>query len=444
MQHLASNLNYLTEGFKSGISSLMNLAGEGGDPNSGVFFVNFNQDCTSLAVGTKTGYKLFSLNSVDTFEKIYENDSEDICIVERLFSSSLVAVVSLSSPHKLKVCHFKKGTEICNYSYSNTILAVKLNRVRLVVCLEESLYIHNIRDMRVLHTIRDTPPNPNGICALSTSNENCFLAYPGSTTIGEVQIFDADNLQAKIMIPAHDSPLASMTFNSCGTKIATASEKGTVIRIFNIVDGMKLYEFRRGVKRCVSIYSMSFSLDSNFLCVSSNTETVHIFKLDDPREVRCVEEPQGWMGYVGKALMQSASYLPTQVTDMFNQGRSFATVHLPFSGLKNVCALALIQKIARVLVASADGYLYIYNLEPGEGGNCTLVKQHRLDGHVDSVTDHGSGLSQAGTGPVNAGRSLDKSGEHHQETRSSMGSSPQPGLSLDDENEFPPITHKPD
>ena len=55
-------------------------------------------------------------------------DSEDICIVERLFSSSLVAVVSLSAPRKLKVCHFKKGTEICNYSYSNTILAVKLNR----------------------------------------------------------------------------------------------------------------------------------------------------------------------------------------------------------------------------------------------------------------------------------------------------------------------------
>ena len=55
-------------------------------------------------------------------------DTEDVCIVERLFSSSLVAIVSLKAPRKLKVCHFKKGTEICNYSYSNTILAVKLNR----------------------------------------------------------------------------------------------------------------------------------------------------------------------------------------------------------------------------------------------------------------------------------------------------------------------------
>ena len=48
--------------------------------------------------------------------------------------------------------------------------------------------------MKVLHTIRDTPPNPTGLCALSVNNDNCYLAYPGSSTIGEVQIFDAVNL----------------------------------------------------------------------------------------------------------------------------------------------------------------------------------------------------------------------------------------------------------
>lgn len=63
-----------------------------------------------------------------------------------------------------------------------------------MVCLEESLYIHNIRDMKVLHTIRDTPPNLAGLCTLSINSDNCYLAYPGSNTIGEVQIFDAINL----------------------------------------------------------------------------------------------------------------------------------------------------------------------------------------------------------------------------------------------------------
>lgn len=143
--------------------------------------------------------------------------------MERLFSSSLVALVSLSSPRKLKVCHFKRNTEICNYSYSNTILAVKLNRLRLVVCLEESLYIHNIRDMKLLHTIRNTPDNKDGLCALSI--DKCFLAYPGHSAAGEVQLFDAAGLVNKISIAAHDNPLAALAFDPLGEKLATASEK---------------------------------------------------------------------------------------------------------------------------------------------------------------------------------------------------------------------------
>lgn len=361
----------------------MNLTSQHADPNSNLLFANFNQDFTSLAVGTKNGYRLFSLSAVDKLEQIYENDTNDICIVERLFSSSLVAIVSLSAPRKLKVCHFKKGTEICNYSYSNTILAVRLNRKRLIVALEESLYIHNIRDMKVLHTIRDTPPNPDGLCALSVNGDNCYLAYPGSNQVGEVQIFDTENLRAVTMIPAHDSPLAALAFDPMGTKIATASEKGTVIRVYTIPEETKLFEFRRGVKRCVSIGCLSFSADSLFLCASSNTETVHIFKLEHPKDSsRPTEEPSGWMGYLGKALMTPASYLPTQVTDVFTQGRAFAQVKLPFSGLKNVCALAMLPK-PRVLIAAADGYLYMYNLDPSDGGDCTLLKQHRLDGQQD-------------------------------------------------------------
>ncbi|CAL4142180.1 unnamed protein product [Meganyctiphanes norvegica] len=401
---VGSGVGVVTSGVRAGIAGLMSLAATGGgDPQEGgpsspaqVFSVNFNQDYSSLGVGTKTGYKLFSLNSVDKVEQICDNVNEDTCIVERLFSSSLVAVVSLSSPRKLKVCHFKKNSEICNYSYPNTILAVKLNRARLVVCLEESLYIHNIRDMKVLHTIRDTPPNPTGLCALSVSNDNCYLAYPGSNSIGQVQIFDAHNLQAKTMIPAHDSPLAAIAFNSSGTKLATASEKGTVIRVFNVGDGARLHELRRGMKRCATIYSLAFSPDSLFLISSSNTETVHVFKLEEVKDTQrvVVEDQAGLMGWMSKAVTASASYLPTPVTDMLSQGRAFATITLPFQGVRNVTAIAQIQKQARVVVASTDGYLYIYNLNQVEGGDCTLLKQHRLDGS-ESSSNSSSGCTGA-------------------------------------------------
>lgn len=52
------------------------------------------------------------------------------------------------------------------------------------------------------------------------------------------------------MIQAHDSPLAAVRFSADGTRVATASEKGTVIRVFAVPSGERLFEFRRGVKRC--------------------------------------------------------------------------------------------------------------------------------------------------------------------------------------------------
>ncbi|KAG8042195.1 hypothetical protein G9C98_000186 [Cotesia typhae] len=395
MQSLVRNVDVLTQGLKYSISGLMNLANQTAESQSGAFFVNFNQDCTSLSVGSKAGYRIFSVNSVDYLENIYENDTDDICIVERLFSSSLIAVVTYSSPRKLKVCHFKKE-----------------QKYRLVVCLEESLYIHNIRDMKVLHTIRDTPPNVAGLCILSINSDNCYLAYPGSNTIGEVQIFDAINLQAKTMIPAHDSPLAALAFSPSGTKVATASEKGTVIRVFQVHDGAKLFEFRRGLKRFVSISSLAFSMDSMFLC---------------------------------------SNYLPSQVTDVFNQGRAFASVHLPFQGLKNVCAITTIEKVLRLLVANADGYLYIYDLDPDEGGDCTLLKQHRLDGKQDevdcaSVSNIGPSTGE-GTASVTPAAPIvqNPESEKYHEMIAATESPPKGGtFRLDDDTEFPPVTQRTD
>jgi autophagy-related protein 18 len=356
------------------------------DPSLEVNFINFNQDCTSLALGTRTGYKLFSLNSIEKLDLIYESPCRDVTIVERLFSSSLIALVSQSSPRRLRVCHFKKGTEICQYSYSNTILAVKLNRARLVVCLEEALYIHNIRDMKVLHTIRETPSNPRGLCALSINSDNCILAYPGSTTSGEVQLFDAFNLQAKLMIPAHDAPLAALSFNPSGSRLASASVRGTVIRIFNVADGTRLIEFRRGVKRCALVYSLAFSQDSQFLALASNTETIHIFRVEEgtlqedhlQKPTSVPGEDGSWMGYLSKAVTASASYLPTQVTDTLNQFRAFATVTVPSAGVPNIVSIATLSRQIRLLMASMDGYFYVYNI-PVEGGECTMIKQHKLD-----------------------------------------------------------------
>lgn len=52
-----------------------------------------------------------------------------------------------------------------------------------------------MRDMQLLHKVEETPPNRNGVIALSANESNCYLAYPGSHRVGTVFIFDALSFQ---------------------------------------------------------------------------------------------------------------------------------------------------------------------------------------------------------------------------------------------------------
>ncbi|KAI6661068.1 hypothetical protein LOD99_13790 [Oopsacas minuta] len=370
----------------------------------GLHFIGFNQDNTSLMAGTSLGYRLISWQDANSVEDTTESSGKDglsvnpnnsifsagsdVVLVERLFNSSLIAIVNQSTRRKLRICHHKKGSEICTYGYPNTILSVKLNRQRLLVVLEESLYIHNIKDMKVLHIIGDTPPNPLGICALSYNSEKNYLAYPGSSQIGEVQVFDTVNLRAVTMIQAHSSPLAALSFTASASALATASEKGTVIRVFDISTGQRLHEFRRGVKRCVTIYCLSFSIDERFLAASSNTETIHVFLLDESANegaagtnsaVGEAEAPQGWWGYMGKVIVSpAASLLPTQVTDVFTQGRAHAQAYLPNASTRTICAVVTLQDKRVVMVATIEGMLYMYELSDSPEDGCKMLCKHNL------------------------------------------------------------------
>ena len=146
-------------------------------------------------------------------------------------------------------------------------------------------------------------------------------------------MFDAETLACRVVIPAHEGQLAALQFSRTNTRIATASLKGTVIRVFDTRDGSKLYELRRGLKRTASIFSLSFSPCGTFLACSSNTETVHVFKLDersDPGEVGTYGSPpndEGWYGYINSVVSASAGYLPSQV--IFSSGQRNLSEFLP-------------------------------------------------------------------------------------------------------------------
>ncbi|ODV69846.1 autophagy-related protein 18 [Hyphopichia burtonii NRRL Y-1933] len=286
-----------------------------------VNFITFNQDATCVAVGLNSGYKIF--NCIPSFRKCYQfKKNESIGLIEMLYCTSLIAVVGLgneisSSPRKLKIINTKRQSTICDLIFPSTILQVKLTKSKMIVLLEDQIYIYDITTMNLLHTI-ETSPNTNGLCAISNTEcnlqHNSYLAYPsppktithdsllvngintngGSNSVqnniqsvsnspnrvGDVIIFNLDSLQPLSVIEAHKSSLAAITLSNDGTLLATASDKGTIVRVFSVESGVKLYQFRRGTYP-TKIYSLNFSFDNKYVVATSSSETVHIFRLGE-------------------------------------------------------------------------------------------------------------------------------------------------------------------
>lgn len=259
-------------------------------------------------------------------------------------------------------------------------------------------------------------------------------APPGTTHVspmtGDVLIFDAIKLEAINVIEAHRSPLACITLNSDGTLLATASDKGTIIRVFSVPDGHKLYQFRRGSMPS-RIYSMSFNTTSTLLCVSSSTETIHLFKLsqqgqssdgspshspvgrdhslgasalgsdvhDDDMsgeasaDLAARKHNGTLMGMLrrtsqnvgGAVAARMGGYLPKGVSEMWEPARDFAWIRLPRSNqgqggnantgpLRSVVAMS--SNTPQVMVVTSDGNFYVFNMDLSKGGEGTLTKQY--------------------------------------------------------------------
>ncbi|KAL2356763.1 vacuolar targeting protein Atg18 [Cryomyces antarcticus] len=413
-------------------------------------FVTFNQDHSLLAVGTTKGFRIYY---TDPFSKSYESRDDDVAILEMLFSTSLVALTT--KPRVLLIRNTKRQSTICDLTFPTMVLAVRLNRKRLVVVLEDQIYIYDVSNMRLLHTL-DTASNPYAICALSPSSEHNYLAYPlqkkvappsyaqpshappasihNNTISGDVLLFDVTKLEAVNVVAAHQAPLSYIALNSEGTLLATASEKGTIIRVFSVPDAQKLYQFRRGSMPS-RIYSMSFNATSTLLCVSSASETIHVFRLAPQTSASKTAgsrgsptSPQGrsfsgsrdrsisptgedladstnlpesgdlgarqqarnptFMSMVRRTsqnvganlVTRAAGYLPSAVSEIWEPARDFAWVKIPrTAGAPSVkTVVAMSSNIPQVMVASSEGQFYVFNIDLERGGEGTLTHQHSL------------------------------------------------------------------
>lgn len=303
-----------------------------------ILCASFNQDNSGFAISTRDGFKIFDSN---TGRLCYERASGAFVVVEMLYSSSLLAIVGGGeqpslSPRRLCLFNTTTGTALRELNFLTSVLAVRLNKKRLVVVLQEKTYIYDSNTLAILDAI-DTVPNVKGLCAFSPSLDGCFLALPSSTTKGSVLVYNVMELHSHCEIDAHRSPLAAIAMSFNGMYIATASEQGTIIRVHLVSEATKSYSFRRGTYPS-TIFSMSFGPSTqlpDILVALSSSGSIHVFLLG----LAINQRGRRSSSFLG-------SLLPDSVNDAFDPAHYCVLHNAVPAGVKSNVVVRKVDKIA--------------------------------------------------------------------------------------------------
>jgi hypothetical protein len=201
-------------------------------------------------------------------------------VASMLFQTNYLALVLRSNPYKVLLWDETLSQEPHELWSRFEVLNVVLRRDIICVVSEYKIYVYEFGGSFQVLLHLETAANPRGLCAISTGDPHEWtLVCPGPGR-GQVRVQLGLDDSISSTISAHSLPVAALAINQSGSFVATASEQGTVIKVFSCTDGQQLYEFRRGTT-AADISCINFRLDSKFLIVASASLTVHIFSLDE-------------------------------------------------------------------------------------------------------------------------------------------------------------------
>ena len=246
--------------------------------------LSFNQDYSCFAIGTQRGFKIYPTYPCnDGYEKIFYGG---IKICEMLNKSNFLALVGGGRVPKYcnkKVVIFNDFLEKIESEFKFTIpvLNVKLKKDLIFIVCEKKIYVFNLETSQNIDSL-DTTENKKGLIAINNNPNYTIMAHPiefeDDISKGYVSIKNFKNNKYFPLLVQEDS-VSSMCMDYNGLLLATANEKGTLIRIHSCGDGTLLQECKRG-KEKAEVGFMCFDVKYNFIGATSDRGTIHIWTLD--------------------------------------------------------------------------------------------------------------------------------------------------------------------
>ncbi|KAF2703765.1 WD40 repeat-like protein [Pleomassaria siparia CBS 279.74] len=300
------------------------------DSSSGPFALSasFNADNSCFSVALESGFRAVFTSRTGNL-KLAREVGGGIGCAEMLGTTKYIALVGGGKQPKFpqnKVCPehvdwifvnadrhevqiWNDQSQIVSTSleFKTPVQRVRLSQTHLVVVLLNTVGVYKMKSPPEKIAEYETVNNPFGLCSLGRH----IVAFPGRTP-GQVKLFDLASGNVSI-IPAHESPLRALALNQTASMVATASEQGTLIRLWSFPSCTKVAEFRRGVDPA-AIFSLAFSPCGSMLAVSSDKSTIHIFDLPSVTAPKNDPDPKThkW------GILSKLPLLPRQFSDIYS------------------------------------------------------------------------------------------------------------------------------
>lgn len=304
-----------------------------------------------------------------------------IGIIEMLKKTNILALagggkIPCFPPNQFVIWDDHQGKIISMLRFNDNIINIRLRNDKIIPVLQKKIYIFNINTLETISSL-DTFDNPLGIIGMSNGDNNkLIIAFPYESQ-GKVYVGNciSEKIEKISIISAHESKVACISLNKDGSLIATASDKGTVIKIFTTF-GIKFSEFRRGTISVV-MNCISFDPNNKFIGCTSNVGTIHVFSIarimkilnennsEIKKKYKNEDEPRNsksFLGKIGGFLNIKSSYLETE--------RNFARFRI-----QEECSLLGFGNDNTFEVITMNGKYYKAAYDPKKGGDCCKIEE---------------------------------------------------------------------
>jgi WD40 repeat protein len=302
--------------------------------------LSFNDPLTCISCCTDQGYITYAIHP-NLEKKSYIEKPGWTSMAKMLQNSNVTVLVGTGNDttnknktlfglydHKTKLL----ATEIDMKVPITNILITKSN---IIVVLEKKICVFNW-DGEVMDT-KLTYYNPQGLCVV---NQQLNTIITLGTKKGEIAIWEylGDNYRT---IEAHTTNIEALAISNDGLLVATSSERGTLLRVFDTKTKQTKTEYRRGTTSS-TIYDLAFNKASTILACCGSRGTVHFFDVNNNDNTKSFFANYG-----------------TYISNYFDSNWSFKKIYLGNTS-KSICAF---DNDGDLHIVTYDGSYYKVNPE---------------------------------------------------------------------------------